>query len=337
MFNEAPDRHLIRCTAVIGSGIAGLTAAILLKEQGQSVTVFEKSRGPGGRLAAKRVPGSSADIGAQYFTARNPAFLDFLTRYAGDSSFTSWQGRLVFQHRDGRREPFPEEERYVGTPRMTAISRALSAHVELVTETRIERMTRKDSQWELVDTGGNMVGRFDRVVVTAPPAQAVDLMQASGLEEVAGRLEQSVSTVAPCWAVAAHFSHPLDPGFDGIRCQHPVLYWVANNSSKPGREDSGQWWVLHGNAEWTRAHVDASPEKVGAELVTAFRELIGSDARPDDLVPHRWLYARAEGENFPGHLWFEQLGIGLAGDWLDGGRVEGAFNSASGLVKAMGA
>ncbi|MFO7529184.1 MAG: NAD(P)-binding protein [Marinobacter sp.] len=216
MFNEAPDRHLIRRTAVIGSGIAGPTAEILLKEQGQSVTVFEKSRAPGGRLAAKRVPGSSADIGAQYFTARNPAFPDFLTRYAGDDSFTTWPGRLVFQHRDGRREPFPEEERYVGTP------------------------------------------RFDRVVVTAPPAQAGDLMQASGLEEVAARLEQSISALAPCWAVAAHFSQPLDPGFDGIRCQHPVLYWAANNSSKPGREDSGQWWVLHGNAEWTTAHLDAS-------------------------------------------------------------------------------
>ncbi len=74
---------------------------------------------------------------------------------------------------------------------------------------------------------------------------------------------------------------------------------------------------------------------MGAELVKAFKELTGSDAWPDDLVPHRWLYARAEGENFPGHLWFDQLGIGLAGDWLDGGRVEGAFNSACGLVKAM--
>jgi len=335
MFNKAPDTHLIRRIAVIGSGIAGLTAAILLKAQGHSVTVFEKSRGPGGRLAAKRVSGGSADIGAQYFTARNPAFLDFLGRYAGKACYTTWQGCLLFQHRDGSREPFPNEERYVGTPRMTAISRALASHIDLVAETRIERMARKDSQWELIDTGGDMVGRFDRVIVTAPPAQARDLMQASALDEVASQLEQSVSAVAPCWAVAAHFSQPLDPGFDGIRCQHPVLYWVANNSSKPGREDSGQWWVLHGNADWTIAHVDASPEQVAAELVKAFQELIGSEIQPDDLVSHRWLYARAEGENFPGHLWFDQLGIGLAGDWLDGGRVEGAFNSASGLVKAM--
>jgi len=335
MFNQAPDTHLIRRIAVIGSGIAGLTAAILLGKQGHSVTVFEKSRGPGGRLAAKRVSGGSADIGAQYFTSRNPAFMDFLTRYAGESSFSPWAGRLMFQHSDGKRAPFPEEQRFVGTPRMTAISRALSAHVELVPETRIERMARASSKWDLFDTEGRDRGRFDQVVVTAPPAQARDLVQASGLDELAGRLEHAVSEVAPCWAVAAHFSQPLDPGFDGMRCQHPVLYWVANNSSKPGREDSGQWWVLHGDAEWTRAHVDASPEKVGGELVRAFQDLTGADQQPDDIVAHRWLYARSGGEDFPGHLWLEQLGIGLAGDWLDGGRVEGAFNSASGLVKAM--
>ena len=56
---------------------------------------------------------------------------------------------------------------------------------------------------------------------------------------------------------------------------------------------------------------------------------------PDEMLSHRWLYARSDGGGQPGHLWFEENGIGLAGDWLSGGRVEGAFNSATGLVQAM--
>ncbi|HCP22242.1 MAG TPA: FAD-dependent oxidoreductase, partial [Marinobacter hydrocarbonoclasticus] len=62
------DTTSIRSIAVIGSGLAGLTAAILLGDSGHNVRVFEKSRGPGGRLASKRVANGSADIGAQYFT-----------------------------------------------------------------------------------------------------------------------------------------------------------------------------------------------------------------------------------------------------------------------------
>jgi predicted NAD/FAD-dependent oxidoreductase len=37
--------------AVIGAGISGLVCARLLVEQGMEVTVIEKSRGVGGRMA----------------------------------------------------------------------------------------------------------------------------------------------------------------------------------------------------------------------------------------------------------------------------------------------
>ena len=71
------------------------------------------------------------------------------------------------------------------------------------------------------------------------------------------------------------------------------------------------------------------------KLLAAFQELTGFEARPDEVVTHRWLYARSEGGEHPGHFWFPDYKIGLAGDWLSGGRVEGAFDSASGLVAHM--
>ena len=47
MFNQTFHSPLIRRVAIVGSGLAGLTAAIELKGLGHDVTVFEKSRGPG--------------------------------------------------------------------------------------------------------------------------------------------------------------------------------------------------------------------------------------------------------------------------------------------------
>lgn len=173
------------------------------------------------------------------------------------------------------------------------------------------------------------------MIITAPPAQARDLLADSGLEELASQLDDPVSRVLPCWAVAAHFPESPWPHHEGMRCQHPALFWVANNSSKPGREDKGQWWVLHASPAWTEEHVDASAEQVADKLLAAFRELTGFETPPDEWVTHRWLYARSEGGDQPGHLWFPDYGLGLAGDWLSGGRVEGAFDSASGLVAEL--
>lgn len=343
MFNETFRKSDIRRIAIVGSGLSGLTSAIKLKQQGHEVAVFEKSRGPGGRLAAKRVPQGSADIGAQYFTSRNPDFLPFLSEFAGDGSFAIWDGQFGFQTIEGQWQAFPNEPRYVGTPRMTAISRALSAHATLVTETRIESLVHQvDGGWVLFDTHGNQVGEFDQVLITAPPAQARDLLVQSNLPELATQLDDAVSRVLPCWAVAAHFEENPWPRHEGMRCEHSVLYWAANNSSKPGRksvaqEGEGVWWVLHANPEWTEQNVDTPPEQVAEEMVAAFRELTGTQAAITDSVAHRWLYARSEGGANPGHLWFPEHDIGLAGDWLSGGRVEGAFNSACSLVSACAA
>lgn len=342
MFNETFHTTDIRRIAIVGSGLAGLTGAIKLKHEGHDVTVFEKSRGPGGRLAAKRITGGSVDIGAQYFTSRNPDFLPFLSEFAGEGSFSNWNGQFGFQGKDSQWQAFPDEPRYVGTPRMTAISRALSTHANVVAETRIESMIRTGKGWVLTDSKEEEVGVFDQVIITTPPAQARDLLTHSHLPELAAQLDNAVSRVLPCWAVAAHFAENPWPRHEGMRCNDPALFWVANNSSKPGRTSSGQaekgtWWVLHANPEWTERNVNASPDQVKSELIAAFRELTGTEVEVTEAISHRWLYARSEGGANPGHLWFAGQGIGVAGDWLSGGRVEGAFDSACSLVAALSA
>ena len=325
----------IRRIAIVGSGLAGLTAGIRLQQLGHDVTVFEKSRGPGGRLAAKRVSGGSADVGAQYFTSRNTEFLPFLREHAGEGSFAEWPGRFGFRTAAGEWDSFPEEARYVGVPRMTAITRALSASLDVTAETRVGQLARVGKGWQVFDTEGCDRGIYDQVIVTAPPAQAQELLKHSRLNHLAGELSDPVQRVLPCWAVAAHFAESPWTQHEGMRVEHPVLYWVGNNSSKPERDDVGQWWVLHANPEWTQAHVDTPSEKVAELMLAAFKDITGFAGEADDLVTHRWLYARSRDGEQPGHLWFPEDGIGLAGDWLSGGRVEGAFDSASGLVRAM--
>lgn len=335
MHEVTSDTTSIRSVAVIGSGLAGLTAAIMLGDSGHTVRVFEKSRGPGGRMASKRVANGSADIGAQYFTSRNPGFTRFLDRWAGKDAYGIWHARFGFQSSEGGWLPFPDEHRFVGKPRMTAITRALSAHVEMEAGVRIARLSREGQQWRLTDTEGNEHTGFDQVIITAPPAQARELLENSGLDALADCLSAHSGNMLPCWAVAAHFSGSVQGRFDAMRPDSEVLFWLANNSSKPGREEAGQWWVLHATPEWTRSRLDDAPESVAGALLAEFGALTGYRGEANHWVAHRWLYARSDAGDNPGYLYDASLGVGVAGDWLAGGRVEGAWESANHLIRAM--
>lgn len=58
--------------AVIGGGVAGLTAAFLLRNSGLTVTVLEGSPRLGGKLAVSEVAGVPVDAGAEALLARRP-------------------------------------------------------------------------------------------------------------------------------------------------------------------------------------------------------------------------------------------------------------------------
>ena len=90
--------------AIIGTGIAGLSAAHALRSAGQTVQLFDKGHGSGGRMASKRSEAGTLDLGAQYFTARDRRFLDALATLARGRLVDEWKPAL-YQYRDGQLSP----------------------------------------------------------------------------------------------------------------------------------------------------------------------------------------------------------------------------------------
>lgn len=310
--------------AIIGTGIAGLSAAHALRDAGQDVQLFDKGHGSGGRMASKRSEAGALDLGAQYFTARDRRFLDAIQRWREHGWVAEWDPAL-YQYRDGELSPSPDEQpRWVGTPRMSAITRALLQDQVVTFACRITEVYRGEEHWHLQDSEGQTHGPFSRVLVATPAPQAAALLAS------APKLAAAAASIPmePTWAVALAFREPLDTPVQGCFVHEGPLSWLASNHSKPGRDEQLDTWVLHAASGWSKQHIDLPKESVIEHLRGAFAELIGCAVHaPDFAFAHRWLYARPMEAHQFGALADADLGIYACGDWCLSGRVEGAWLS----------
>ena len=80
---------------VIGAGISGCVCAWRLAQEGHSVTLLEKGRGVGGRMATRRMEGARIDHGAQFFTVRDPRMKRLLQIWQREEAVTPWYDRIA--------------------------------------------------------------------------------------------------------------------------------------------------------------------------------------------------------------------------------------------------
>ena len=318
--------------AIIGTGIAGLSAAQALHTAGHEVQLFDKSRGSGGRMASKRSDVGALDLGAQYFTARDRRFVDVVQQWQARGWVAEWTPNL-YHSKNGQLSASPDEQvRWVGSPRMSAITRAILGALPVHFSCRITEVFRGAQHWHLQDAEGHSHGPFSHVLIATPAPQA------SALLATAPKLAGAASSVVmePTWAVALAFANPLDTKVDGCFVQDSPLDWLTRNRSKPGRDGSPDTWVLHASSSWSKQHLDMPKEAVIEQLHGAFAELIDC-AMPAPIfsLAHRWLYARPASAHQWGSLADVDLGLYACGDWCLSGRVEGAWLSGQDAARKL--
>ena len=333
MQTNGPTNRSQPTVAVVGAGISGLTCARTLADSGLPVTVFEKSRGVGGRMATRRLDnGAVFDHGAQYFTVREGRFQNCVDSWQHAGLVQRWSGRIVSLHAQNPEQDKSSTTRFVACPAMNAICRHLAENLDVRTNTRVSPPTRCQGKWLVSDETGSELGRYDVVVLSAPAPQAGDLLQ--GSHDLASRA--SSVKIAGCWALLVQFPARIDLACEGAFVHDSPLSWIARNSSKPGRNSDLETWVLHASADWTQGHLDEPAEAIQARLLGAFWDAIGMAAvTPSYVAAHRWRYAIPT-EPLPDRYLFDgDLNIGACGDWCSGPRVEGAFLSGAALAERL--
>lgn len=309
--------------AVIGAGVAGLTAARQLAAA-FAVTVFDKARGPGGRLANRRRDGFAFDFGAQRFTTRDARFITEVAQLRAAGVVQPWHCRVAeIDHGQVRlvRQWGDDPPHYVATGRMTTLAAHWAQGLNVRQGTRITALHDAAPGWSLHSEAGEHFGPFAFVVVALPAAQAAALLPNGAL-----RAKAETAIMQACYALMLGFETLPDPGFDAARVTGGVLSWISLCTARPGYAGRPGLVALSGNA-WADAHMDTPPATVQAAMLGELETILGHRLSPVHTDLHRWRYANCPLVPQAAPLIDPTARLALCGDWTRDGRIEAAWLS----------
>ena len=104
-----------------------------------------------------------------------------------------------------------------------------------------------------------------------------------------------------------------------------VFDFISTERSKPGRESS--YVVTHAKPDWSAIHIEDEPASVQNQIDIALETTFGVSVKP--VTAHRWRFARPTDPTLTTQKGVFEIdeGLWVAGDYLAGGRVEGAYLS----------
>jgi renalase len=302
--------------AIIGAGLAASALCRTLRSDGLKLCVFEKSRGPGGRLATRR----HEEAGRVWQFDHGAPFLPC----ANDDPFASCEeasdvGLRWLYHRTG-------ETGIVGIPGMNALVRSGLGATPARYGIEIAGLTREGRSWHLSDTHGNVHGPFDSVLTTCPAPQAARLL--SGVHEGFAALAAG-AFYDPVWTVMLGYGEGIDlttlvrraAEIEGVDS-------LIHDGGKPGR-DGAATLVVHMTPHWSKANLEREKADIAEHIAGCVSDHFHLPA-PMVALGHRWRFGRVHATARQAPTFDREAAIGVAGDWLVGPDANDAY--ASGVL-----
>jgi renalase len=317
-------------TLIIGSGLAGLSAANHLTAKGFNVVVIDKGRGVGGRLAARRIGDAVFDHGAQFFTARSEQFKNCVDQWIKSGVAEQW-----YQSYPGQPNGHP---RYRGVPTMVSIAKHLAKDQTVIQSTRALELNHDGCNWIVIlEPEESIIARS--VIITSPVPQTLDLIDQGNSQLPSGIIERLQKIqYESCIAVMAVLDTPStleNPG--ALALDQGPIAWISDNHKKGASPLPAL--TIHASGEFSQANFNRDRTEVGKELIELARPLFGN-ASISDFQVHGWLYSKPtttdDEASFLLSASLKMPPLVLAGDAFAGPRFEGAVLSgwsAAGQIK----
>ncbi len=276
--------------AVIGAGVAGLNLARMLSSQAD-VTVFEKSDKLGGRAAIHIAGEYCFDHGAQFFTVKSKAFMQFVQQLEAQGVLARWEARFAeirSAEITSQRQWDASYPHYVGAPTMQAIGNFMAKDLDVRLNQTVHTLKRDNNTWLLMSEHA-LLGQFDWVLFAIPAAQAYALLP----DDCDFKHDLPDVTMQACYALMLGYSQAKDHAWDAALISGSVLSWASVNSSKPGRAKNFSMVVMSRNA-WAEAHFNHDESFVTQAMLAELSEIMHQEMADYSYIKlKRWKYANA--------------------------------------------
>ncbi|NJN75110.1 MAG: NAD(P)-binding protein [Synechococcaceae cyanobacterium RL_1_2] len=322
---------------IVGGGLTGLIAATVLTEAGLTVTIADKGRGIGGRLATRRLNHPRGgqgifDYGAQYFRATEPQFQRWVRDWLQAGIVTNWPA-LEQQKQSDR--PI-----YRGIESNRHLAKHLAQSLTVHTNTRIEQLSWQGDHWTITSPTGELFTAH-KLLLTAPVPQSLELLRNSAIVPTDLEGLERVSYYR-CLALLVLLQTPATISLSGsLGLEDSPIAWISANDQK-GISPDWPAVTIHASSDFTDQYWN--DRETGAQQLLQLAHTYNffpSSAIVDHQI-HGWGYSLPKvtyGQPFyqeqstaSGPLW-------LAGDGFSSPQascpVEGAFLSGLAVATAI--
>jgi predicted NAD/FAD-dependent oxidoreductase len=317
---------------IIGAGLSGLMAAGALQDQGRRVTLVDKGRSVGGRLATRRIGPGRADHGAQFFTVRSPKFQEQVEQWLAEDIIYRWStgwsdgslGGVISS--DGH-------PRYAVHGGMNSLAKHLAQGLDIRVNVRIDEIIPTETGWQVRSEAGQLYAG-QALLLTPPVPQSLALLDAGRTSlTMADRQALEKIEYAPCLAGLFWLDGPVqlpEPG--AIQQPEAPISWIANNRQK-GISPEANIITVHAGPEHSQQLWDETEPAALASLQSALQPLLAPTTGIIEAQLKRWRYALPTTAHPEPYLLASGLApLVFAGDAFGGPRIEGA--ALSGLTAA---
>ena len=319
--------------AIIGAGITGVTVANLLQKK-YNLTVFEKSRGVGGRIATRRAEPYQFNHGAQYFKVENKEFKDFVQPLMVNKiikPLKTNQIEILNKNVIKRTKIYNQQYFTAGSKMNSVVKYLINNNFSIKLLCKIEKILKENDNWFIIDSNKVSYGPYNWLFITIPPNQAIEILYNNfKFLDIIKKIK-----MRSCYSLMLGFDEIKEFDFDTALFLDEDVRWLSI-SKKILEKKEYYNLLINSSYNFAEQNINGSKDKISNYLIKQVSDILQCKLNNyKHKALHFWKYAMSEKNNNLGSLFDEDLKVIVCGDWCMNGKVEGGFLSAKNAANKL--